>query len=83
MKIKATINNVNIRGCEPRENKNGDPYLIVRYEDETGSPCELVDKGVERRSFYKRDTDGTLFIEIDVGKQYTNIRIIDFKAATE
>lgn len=75
--MKAIINNVNIRGCEVRENRNGSPYLLVRFEDESGKPCELVDKDMERQKYYKRDTDGTLYINIEFGK-YTTIRIIDF-----
>ena len=75
--MKAIINNVNIRGCELKENRNGAPYLLVRFEDESGKPCELVDKDMERQKYYKRDTDGTLYINIEFGK-YTTIRIIDF-----
>lgn len=76
--MKATINNVNIRGCEPKLNKNNQEYLLVRFEDETGKPEELVDKDASRREFYKRDTVGNLTIDIQIGK-WTNIRIIDFK----
>lgn len=76
--MKAIINNINIRGCEPKENKNGEPYLLVRFEDETGKACELVDKDMERQPYYKRNTDGTLTVDISIGK-YTTIRIIDFK----
>lgn len=80
--MRAIINNVNIRGCEPKENKNGEPYLLVHFEDETGKACELVDKDMERQPFYKRNTDGTLTIDISIGK-YTTIRIVNFKAVTE
>lgn len=81
--MKAIINNINIRGCEPKENKNGEPYLLVRFEDETGKACELVDKDMDRQPFYKRNTDGTLTVDISIGGKYTTIRIIDFKAVTE
>lgn len=76
--MKAKINNVNIRGCEEKENKNGEGYLLVRFEDETGAPQELVDKNLERKKYYKRDTQGNLDIDISIGK-WTTIRIIDFK----
>lgn len=76
--MKAKIENVNIRGCESRENKKGEPYLLVRFEDETGAPVEMVDKDMEREKFYKRNTDGDLTINITTGK-YTNLRIVDFK----
>lgn len=76
--MKAIIENINIRGCEAKTNKNGEPYLIVRFEDETGKACEMVDKDMDRQPFYKRNTDGTLTVDISIGK-YTTIRIIDFK----
>lgn len=77
--MKAIVENVNIRGCEPKENKKGEPYLLVRFEDKFGKPCEMVDKDMSRQQYYKRNADGTLTIDIEVGK-YTTLRIIDFKA---
>ena len=76
--MKAKIENVNIRGHEVKTNKNGEPYVIVRFEDETGKAYELVDKDVERADYYKRNTDMDLTVTIDIGK-YTTIRIIDAK----
>ena len=78
--MKATIENAEIRGCESKTNKKGEPYLLVRFEDETGQPCELVDKDMERQPYYKRGTQGTIFIDITQTK-WTTIRIIDFKKA--
>lgn len=79
MRVKAVIHNANIRGCERRENKKGEGYLLVRFEDETGKPVEMVDKDLDRQKFYVRDTDMDLVIDIDSGQKYTNIRIIDAK----
>lgn len=76
--MKAKIENVNIRGHEVKTNKNGEPYVIVRFEDETGKSYELVDKDTERADYYKRNTDMDLTVTIDIGK-YTTIRIIDAK----
>lgn len=78
--MKAKIENINIRGCEPKENKKGEPYLLVRFEDEYGKASELVDKDMSRQPYYKRNTDGTLIIDIELGR-YTSIRIVDFKIA--
>lgn len=78
--MKAKIENINIRGCEPKENKKGEPYLLVRFEDEYGKASELVDKDMSRQPYYKRNTDGTLTIDIELGR-YTSIRIVDFKIA--
>jgi len=74
--MKAVVKNVNIRGCEAGTNKKGEGYLIVRFEDETGKAYELIDKGMDRQPYYKRNTDMDLVINIDIGK-YTNVRIID------
>ena len=76
--MRATIDNVCIRGCEEKDGRNG-KYLLVRYEDETGKAEELVDKDLTRATFYKRDTLGKLHIRIDRGKQFTNISITDFE----
>jgi len=78
--MKAVIHNINIRGCEPKENAKGEPYLLVRFEDETGKACELVDKDIERQPYYRRNAEGTLTIDISIGK-YTTIRIVDFREA--
>lgn len=77
MRIKAVVHNTNIRGCEPRKNQKGEPYLLVRFEDETGAPHELVDKDMDRQQYYVRGTDMDLVIDIDQGRQFTTIRIID------
>lgn len=75
--MRATINNANIRGCESKSGKGGD-YLLVRFEDENGAPAEVVDKDMDRQPYYKRDTCGTMTIDIKMGK-WTTIRIVDFK----
>ena len=75
--MRAVVKNANIRGCEAKVNKKGEGYLLVRYEDETGKPETLIDKDMTRQSFYKRDVDMDLFINIDVGRQFTTIRIVD------
>lgn len=82
MEMKAMINNINIRGYESRKNKKGDPYLLVRFEDETGASCEMVDKDMRRQGCYKRNAEGSLTIDIDVGK-YTTLRIVDFQQNRE
>lgn len=78
--MKAVVHNANIRGCEARANAKGEPYLLVRFEDETGKAHELVDKDMERQAGYRRNTDVDLYIDIDQGRKYTTIRIIDVKA---
>ena len=76
--MKTTIENAEIRGCEQKTNKKGEPYLLVRLEDETGAPCELVDKDMSRQPYYVRGAEGNIYLDITIGK-YTTIRIIDAK----
>lgn len=75
--MKAVIHNVNIRGHEVKTNKNGGQYVLVRYEEETGKPETLVDKDMSRVDYYVRDKKMDLYIDIDQGRNFTTIRIID------
>jgi hypothetical protein len=77
--MKAMVKNALIRGHEIKTNKNGGQYVLVRYEDETGKPETLVDKELERANYYTRDKTMDLYINIDIGRNFTNIRIIDAK----
>lgn len=72
--MKATIKNAEIRGFEKKINKQGDPYLLVRLEDETGKAEELVDKNIEHENIYHRGLLADVTINIDKGK-YMTIRI--------
>lgn len=76
--MKATIEGAEIRGCERKTNKKGEPYLLVHFEDATGQANELVDKDMSREPYYVRGTQGTIYIDI-VQTKWTTIRIIDFK----
>lgn len=77
--MKATIHNACIRGHEVKTNSKGEEYTLVRYEDETGKAETLVDKDMDRAPYYTRDKIMDLFIDIDQGRKFTTIRIIDAK----
>jgi hypothetical protein len=77
--MKAIVKNANIRGHEVKTNKQGGQYILVRYEDETGKPETLVDKAMDRADYYTRDKTMDLYIDIDQGRNFTTIRIIDAK----
>lgn len=81
--MRAVIHNVNIRGAEPKVNRNGGEYLLVRYEDEYGRPETIVDKDMERRKSYKRDAYCDLIVDIDVGRKFTTIRVVDVRPGSE
>lgn len=78
--MRVVMQNAEVRGHEVKTNKNGEPYIVVRVEDETGKSEELCDKEMSRAEYYKRGTIGDLHLDIQVGK-FTTIRIIDFKIA--
>lgn len=75
--MKAVVQKALIRGHEIKTNKAGGQYVLVRYEDETGKPETLVDKDVDRAQYYIRDKVMDLYLDIDQGRQWTTIRIID------
>lgn len=77
--MKAMIKNALIRGHEVKTNTQGGKYVLVRYEDETGKPETLVDKEIDRADYYTRDKIMNLYIDIDQGRKFTTIRIIDAK----
>lgn len=79
LNFNATIHNANIRGCEKKENKKGEAYLLVRLEDENGKPLEMVDKNINHENDYIRDLTCDLIINVDQGVKFTTIRIVDFK----
>ena len=68
--------NLEIRGVEKRTSKkSNDEYLIVRVEDETGRPYELLDRDAENMSAYKRGVECDLTLDLRLGK-YTNVSIV-------
>lgn len=75
MVVKAE--NVEVRGCEKKTNKKGEPYLIVNVDDERGKRSELVDKDMENEQFYKRGTIGDLWLNMSIGK-YATVTISRF-----
>lgn len=75
--MKAVVQKALIRGHEVKTNKHGGQYVLVRYEDETGKPETLVDKELDRAQYYTRDKVMDLYLDIDQGRNFTTIRIID------
>lgn len=76
--MRAVIHDADIRGVEKGTGRAGD-YLIVRFEDETGKPCDVCDKDMSREPYYKKGVVGDIYINIESGKNYTSIRVVDFK----
>lgn len=87
MNFRAKIENACIRGCQRGTNKQGGEYLLVNFEDETGTQSQLVDNDVDREKYYKRNNEGDLYVQIKEvsGKNgfFTSARIVDFKMNTD
>lgn len=82
--MRAVIHNANIRGVEPKQNKKGEGYLLVRFEEDgTGKPCTVIDKDMERKGSYVRDKLVDIEIEIDEGRNFTTIRVMDVRGVTK
>lgn len=75
------IERVEIRGHEVKESKkDGKPYLIVRFEDETGKAYEILDRDMENEPFYKRGVQGDIFAELEIGRSFTKFQVSRFVA---
>lgn len=76
MKFTAKIENIEARGYEEKTSKTtGQPYLLVRFEDEAGRVLEFADRDPARKDYYKRGTVGDLLIDIDNGRTWTNFNV--------
>lgn len=79
MKIK--VEDIEIRGIEEKQSKKegGGSYWVVRFEDSTGKPCEVIDRDAERVGYYKRGVLGDLYCDLKIGKDWVRLNVLDFK----
>ncbi len=78
------IENIEIRGHEVKESKkDGKPYMVVRFEDETGKAHEILDRDMENQQYYKRGTVGDIYADLDIGKSFTRFQVSRFQARKE
>lgn len=74
------IPDIEIRGHEVKTSKkDGKPYMVVRYEDQTGKSFEILDRDMDREQFYKRGTLGSFYAEVDIGRNFSSVRVSEFK----
>lgn len=79
MKFKTKIENLEIRGKEEKKGKNGDMYLVVKFDDETGERLEFIDRDADRFDFYKRGDCCDITVFVNNTRDFTNFTIIDMK----
>ena len=78
--MKVKIENIEIRGVEVKESKkDSSQYMIVRFEDETGTPTEIVDRDMARRAYYQRGQVGDIIADLRMGRQFTSLTVVDFR----
>ena len=82
--MTVKLENIEIRGHEVKESKkDGKPYMVVRFEDETGKAHEILDRDMENQQYYKRGTVGDIYADLDIGKSFTRFQVSRFQARKE
>jgi hypothetical protein len=78
MVFTAKVENLEIRGKEIKDGKNGE-YAIVRFDAENGDRLEFIDRDAERFDYYKRGKLCDIWLKITNTPKYTNFTIVEMK----
>lgn len=78
MVFTAKVENLEIRGKEIKEGKNG-KYAVVRFDNEAGDRLEFVDRDEERFDYYKRGKLCDVWLRITDTAKYTNFVVSEMK----
>ena len=78
MVFTAKVENLEIRGKELKEGKNG-KYAVVRFDNEAGDRLEFVDRDEERFDYYKRGKLCDVWLRITDTAKYTNFVVSEMK----
>lgn len=79
MKFKCKLENLEIRGKEEKVGKNGDKYLVVKFDSEEGERLDIIDRDPDRFDFYKRGEFCDITVYTVHTRTFTNFTIIDMK----
>lgn len=79
--IITDVKDVEIRGVERKQSKQGNDYLIVNIDDNRGKRSELYCRDVNKESEYTRGKVGTAKVEITIGK-FAKAELLDFTQDT-
>lgn len=82
MVFTAKVENLEIRGKEVKDGKNG-KYAVVRFDNEAGDRLEFVDRDTERFDYYKRGQVCDVYLRITDTAKYTNFVISEMKYREE
>lgn len=82
MVFTAKVENLEIRGKEIKDGKNG-KYAVVRFDNEAGDRLEFVDRDEERFDYYKRGQVCDVWLRITDTAKYTNFAICEMRYRDE
>lgn len=78
MVFTAKVENLEIRGHEVKDGKNGE-YAVVRFDNEAGDRLEFIDRDKDRFDYYKRGQLCDIWLKITNTPKYTNFTITEMK----
>lgn len=78
MVFTAKVENLEIRGKEVKDGKNGE-YAVVRFDAENGDRLEFIDRDKDRFDAYKRGKFCDIWLKITNTPKYTNFTITEMK----
>jgi hypothetical protein len=78
MVFTAKVENLEIRGKEIKDGKNG-KYAVVRFDNEAGDRLEFVDRDEERFDYYKRGKLCDVWLKITDTAKYTNFVVSEMR----
>lgn len=81
VKITATTEPVEIRGCTRKISQKGTEYLQISVDTDSnmsGGTAEFADYDLSREHLYRKGERGVLTLEIETGR-YKNIAVSGFE----
>lgn len=78
MVFTAKVENLEIRGHEVKDGKNGE-YAVVRFDNEAGDRLEFIDRDKDRFEYYKRGQLCDIWLKVTDTAKYTNFTIVEMK----
>lgn len=78
MVFTAKVENLEIRGKEIKDGKNG-KYAVVRFDSETGDRLEFVDRDEDRFDYYQRGKVCDVWLKITNTAKYTNFTVSEMR----
>lgn len=78
MVFTAKVENLEIRGKEVKDGKNGE-YAVVRFDAENGDRLEFIDRDKDRFDFYKRGQLCDIWLKVTDTAKYTNFTIVEMR----